>query len=289
MTHMTESSGDHAARRAAQLAADRAAALRRRLRKPWIDDIDGSLWSQVRSEWKIVFSPPFEVLSVVIINVGLALGAWFFINPDIVLNYTALIFLPIALASWALSDVPSTNLFGGRSEQVLEHMNKPAEIRRIMTVENLVLWSLVAPGSMLLSFGLMPSQHEPLMSLAIAIGALCIPFAYLGLASIVAPLLPYHPLPWRERLKRRDTWPRWGVAIGVAYFALTWPAGMLAIGPATLILTYVGKEPIHYLIAAILVTPWCLFIWRAGLHISTRIAQHRRIWLEAFLADPQRG
>ena len=277
------------AHHSAHIAAQRAAALRRRLHKPWIDNINGPLWPQVRAELRIVFSPPFDVLSVVVINVGLALGAWFLINPDIVLNYTALVFLPIALASWALSDVPATNLFGGRSEQILEHFDEPAELRRIMTVENIVLWLLVAPGSMLLSLALMPSQHEPLISIAISIAALCIPFAYLGLAAIMAPLLPFHPMPWRQRLQRRDTWPRWAVAIGVAYFGLTWPAGVLAVGPAAFILNYVGQEPIHYLIAAIVITPWCLLIWRTGLRISTRIAEWRRPWLEQFLADPNRG
>jgi hypothetical protein len=270
-------------------AAERARRLRDRLHKPWIDEIDGPLWPQVVAETKINFRPPFEVLSVVIINIGLALGAWFFINPDIVLNHTALVFLPIALASWAYADVPATNLFGARAEQVLERMDRPVQIRRIMTVENIGLWILISPGCLLLSLGLLPGQHEPIISIAICVAVLSMPLAYLGLAAIMAPLLPFHPLPWRERVRRRDTWLRYSLAITIAYFGLTWPASILAVTPAAYILRYVGQEPVHYLIAAVLVTPWCIFLWRAGLHISTWIARRRGPWLHDVLADPERG
>lgn len=263
--------------------------LRARHFKPWLNETDGPLWPQVRAELRYNFRPPFEVLSVVIINVGLALGAWFFINPDVVLNNAALIFLPIALASWAYADVPATNLLGSRAEQILPRMDDGAHIRRVMTVENIGLWVLISPGCLLLSLGLMPSQHRPLMSIAIALAVLSLPFVYLGLAAIVAPLLPFHPMPWRERLRRRDTWLRYGLAITIAYFALTWPAAMISVTPALFVLRYVGQEPVHYLVAAILITPWSLLVWRFGLHLSTWISRRRSRWLHEFLADPSRG
>lgn len=266
-----------------------ARALIIRNRRGWFDQADGPLWPSVRAELHYAFQPPFDVISVVLINMALALGVWFFIDPDIVLDYTSLIFLPIALASWAYSDVPATNLFGVRAEQIVERLRQPERVRRIMTVENLALWILVSPLCLLLSLGLMPSQHRPMMSLAIAVAVMCLPFTYLGLAAIMAPLLPFHPLPWRERLHRRDTWVRYCMAIGIAYFGITWPASLLSFTPAIFIVRYVGSEPIHYFLAAVLATPWCLFTWRVGLHISSRITQRRAVYLAEFLADPTRG
>lgn len=258
-------------------------------RRGWFDHVDGPLWPSVRAELRLAFKPPFDVISVVLINMSLALGAWFLINPDVVLNYTSLIFLPIALASWAYSDVPATNLFGVRAEQIVEVLEQPERVRRIMTVENLSLWILVSPLCLLLAIGLLPSQHEPVMSMAIAVAVMCLPFTYLGLAAIVAPLLPFHPLPWRERVRRRDTWPRYGLAVGIAYFGITWPASLVSFTPVIIIVGFVGTTPTHYFAAAVLATPWCLLTWRLGLLLSSRITKHRANFLSEFLADPTRG
>ena len=189
----------------------------------------------------------------------------------------------------AYADVPATNLFGVRAEQIVNVLRQPERVRRIMTIENLALWVLVSPLCFLIAMGLLPSQHQPLMSLAIAVAVLCLPFSYLGLAAIVAPLLPFHPMPWRERLRRRDTWLRYGLATGIAYLGITWPASMLAFAPTVAIVRYVGSTPSHYFAAAVIATPWCLFIWRLGLHISSRITRRRAAYLASFLADPSRG
>ena len=142
----------------------------------------------------------------------------------------------------AYADVPATNLFGVRAEQIVNVLRQPERVRRIMTIENLALWVLVSPLCFLIAMGLLPSQHQPLMSLAIAVAVLCLPFSYLGLAAIVAPLLPFHPMPWRERLRRRDTWLRYGLATGIAYLGITWPASMLAFAPTVAIVRYVGRH-----------------------------------------------
>ena len=60
-----------------------------------------------------------------------------------------------------------------------------------------------------------------MISLAVAVAVLFLPFPYLGLAAIVAPLLPFHPMPMRERFRRRDTWLRYGIAVALAYLLLT--------------------------------------------------------------------
>ena len=59
-----------------------------------------------------MFTPPFEVVSSVLVNVAIVLGVWFLINPDLVLRHTALIFLPVAIASWSFSDFPATTPTG---------------------------------------------------------------------------------------------------------------------------------------------------------------------------------
>lgn len=158
-----------------------------------------------------------------------------------------------------------------------------------MTVQNLSLWVIISPACMLLSLALLPSGGDVTVSLAVAVAVLVLPFPYMGLAAIVAPLLPFHPMPIRQRLGRRDTWLRYGFAIALAYFLLTAPAALFALGPALLVVTIIGQEPVHFLLAAILMVPWCFFLWRAGLYIAGLIAIRRQAWLKEFLADPTRG
>lgn len=263
--------------------------VRSRRYRSWIDHLDRSLWWQLKQELRTVFRPPFEVISIVLVNVALVLGMWFLLGPDTVSRYPSLVFLPVATTSWAYADVPATNLFGSHSEQVLQLIDEPAKIKRVMTVQNLALWLVVSPAMMIFSLALIPSQGEPMLSVALGIAVLLLPFAYLGLASIMAPLLPFHPLPWRERLARRDTWIRYGLALGIAYFALTGPAILLAGIPAWILLALLGQEPDVYLAAALLCVPWSFMLWRLGLAIAVRVAMRRRLWLEAFLADPTRG
>ncbi len=65
--------------------------------KHWADDPQAGLLTQVAAEQRSYFRPPFEVPTIVAINVALVLGAWFLLNPDVVLKYTSLAFLPIAV------------------------------------------------------------------------------------------------------------------------------------------------------------------------------------------------
>lgn len=259
------------------------------LAAPSVHDRDDRLISQVGRELRSYFRWPLVVPTIVCINVALALGAWFIVDPHMGKKYTALAFLPIAIVSWAFADVPATNLYGSTPEQVINSIDNPRQLRRLMTVKNISLWLLIAPGTCLLSLALLPSQNQPVLSLAICVAVLVIPFTYLGLASMMAPLLPFHELPWRTRLERRDTWLRYGAAIFIAYLVLTWPAAILAVLPAIVVILFIGDQPEHFLLGALLITPWALFLWRVGLHLATRIADRRREWLVEFLSDPSRG
>lgn len=127
-----------------------------------------------------------------------------------------------------------------------------------------------------------------MLSIAVVVAVLTLPFAYLGVCSLVAPLLPFHKMPWRERLKRRDTWLRYGVGLVIPY-VLTTPAALITLTPAVLIIRFVGQDPSHFLIAAILTTPWSFFLWRLLLRGTNKITAKRHNWLAVFLADPSRG
>lgn len=255
----------------------------------WPLDVDRPLWALVGAEFRSFWKMPMEVPVIVVINIGLCLGVWFLISPSAVTRYTAIVFLPVALAAWAFADVPSTNLFGNHPDYALQYLNDPHKLRRMITVKNIALWILVTPVCVLTSLGLAPGYDRPIVSAAITVAILVLPFAYLGLAACMAPLLPFHPMDWQQRLRRKDTWVRYALALGIAYFALTMPAAWLALGPFWLIQHFFGVEQDHLLLAALLMTPWVLILWRLLLRLSTWITSKRKEWLIDFLEHPERG
>lgn len=105
-----------------------------------------SLSADVNDLFRGVFKPPFEELSIIIVNAALLLGIWFLLNPSLVVRYPSLIFLPAAIASWAFADVPATNLFGADPQTALSKLDQPAALRRWFTAKNIVLWILISPA-----------------------------------------------------------------------------------------------------------------------------------------------
>ncbi|MFZ1853525.1 MAG: hypothetical protein WAU06_01260 [Candidatus Nanopelagicales bacterium] len=234
------------------------------------------------------FRWPFDDLQVIAFNAVLVIGGWFLLSPAAVFRFTSLIFLPAAIASWTFADVPATNLYGADPELTLQRIDDPVALRRLFSVRNVVLWILISPICFALAWGLAPSEGKWVLSAAIAVAVMCMPFAYLGLCSLVAPLLPFHRMPLKQRMHRRDTWLRWGVGVVIPY-VLTTPAALLALSPFILVYNLLGQQQEHFLLAAVLMTPWCFLLWRVGLHLATRLTERRHDWLVAFLSDPSRG
>ncbi len=250
--------------------------------------LEESLWQQVRTELRETMRPPFEIYSIIAINVTLVLICWFLINPALIARHTGLIFLPAVLASWAFCDVPATNLYGADPKRFLPILDKPKDIRREFMAKNIVLWILISPACVLFSIILAPSQNDAIVSLAIIVAVSFLPFGYLGVSSLMAPLLPFHKMPWRQRLKRRDTWWRWIIAC-LSPYVLATPAAIITVIPAAIFFAIFGDSQTSYLIGAILMTPWALLLWQIMLRITFKVTKRRHQFLVEFLSDPSRG
>ena len=136
-----------------------------------------------------MFRPPFEVVSSVLVNAAIVIGIWFFINPSIVLRHTALVFC-LSPSVRGLCQMFQLRTSSRARRTTRDRVHDADFIRRVMTVQNLALWVLISLTCMLLSLALIPSGGNATVSIAIAIAVLVLPFPYMGLAAIVAPLLP---------------------------------------------------------------------------------------------------
>ena len=245
-------------------------------------------WALAREQLREALRPPFEDLTIILINAGLLLAGWFLLSPAIVFRFTTLIFLPAAIASWAFADVPATNLLGSDPQRALPLLGNPAGLKRLFASKNLVLWVLISPVCLVLALILASTQDQWKLGIAVGIAVLFMPFAYLGLCSLVAPMLPFHSRKLAWRRQHRETWRRWGVALVIPY-VLTTPAALLTVAPVVLIYALIGTTDDHILIGALLITPWSLALWRIFLNLMTKLVAKRETYLREFLAEPDRG
>lgn len=246
------------------------------------------LGREVAAELRHTLRPPFEVLQLVAINTVLLLLGWFLLGPTAVSNFNSAIFLPMAIASWAFADIPATNLLGVDPQESLRLLDDPKGLKRMFTVRNLTLMILICPFCILLSLFLLPSQNHPLTSAAVMLAVVAMPLAYLGVASMAAPLFPFHSMSLKERRGRKDTWVRWGLCC-ITPWVIIAPAGVISMIPVIIIYNLAPHRDGVYLLAALASLAWSLLLWRAGLAITMKIVRRRRAYLSEFLADPSRG
>jgi hypothetical protein len=248
----------------------------------------GTLGQRVRANLADEARPPFELMQAVLFNLVLVLGGWFLLGPTTVSRFSSLVMLPAAIASWVFSDVPATNLYGSRPETARAVLDEPRELRRFILARNLTLWILVAPATALLALILARSTDSWLAGIVVAATVLCLPMGFFGLASTMAPLLPYHAIPLRERWHRRDTWRRWLMSL-VSPYVLMAPASIALLAPGALIMVTMGRTDAAAALAILVVAVWTWVFRRLTVNWTLRITADRRDRLEEFLTDPARG
>lgn len=258
-----------------------------------IDPFDFGVIPSTRYELHVAIRPPFELLQVVLINMLLVVAGWFLISPDAVTaaKYASLVYLPAVLASWAYSDVPSTNLYGSQPERALAAMSEPdarTKLRNLIMSRDLTLWLLVAPATAILSFVLSNVDNDFFTALMVAGCVLLLPFGALGLVSIMAPLLPYHPIPWSQRRLMRRGWPRWIIAFATPYILIA-PASIVVLLPAIIVMQQWGRNNATWAAAIAITIGWTLLMRRLSVNLTLRLTIKRREWLREYLADPSRG
>lgn len=253
-------------------------------------EFDFSVRGGTRYELHHTLRPPFEILQVVIFNMALVLAGWFILGPAVMEPeaLASLVFLPAVLASWAFADVPTTNLYGSQPARALAALGHPERLRNLIMSRDLVLWLLVAPATAILSFALAFRDDDIVGSAAVAAVVIILPFGALGLASIMAPLLPYHAIPLRERRQLRHTWFRWGCAVCIPYF-LIGPSAVIILLPATVIVEEFGRTTATWIACLLITTGWTVAVRWLSVAITLRLTHRRREWLTDYLQHPERG
>lgn len=254
------------------------------------DEFDFSVRGGTTYELHSTLKPPFEIVQVVAFNMALVLAGWFLLSPDAVTSarFASLVFLPAVLASWAFSDVPTTNLYGSQPARAMAALGDADRLRNLIMARDLTLWLLVAPATALLSFALAFDDRDILGSAVVAALVVVTPFASLGIGAIMAPLLPYHPIPLSQRRRLRSTWLRWTVAVCLPY-ALIGPATLVVLLPSIVLVYWQGKSSAVWIACALMTLGWTLLVRRLAVDYAIRLTLKRTAFLREYLADPGRG
>jgi hypothetical protein len=241
-----------------------------------------------RAELRKVFRPPFAVIQIVLFNMALVLFCWYVLGPETITRLSGVIFLPAVLASWAFADVPATNLFGVNPAAAMAVLDDPVGLRRLIFIRNLVLWLVVSPITAFLAILLawdMDAWQTGILVCAIVLG---LPMGFFGATAIMAPLLPYHELAMKVRVRRRDTWVRWAVAVVLPYFLIN-PAALVLMLPGYLMYHALDETPFAAVLGILVIAAWTWAFRRLTIDYTLRLTARRRDWLAEFLPDPSRG
>ena len=256
----------------------------------------------VRAEFGRALRPPYATVSTVAANAAFMSVAWFFLprglKDDMFTLHGTLAFA-LVLAAWMYSDVPATNVLAPDRRRVVEVIDDPVMLRRLLYAKNIVLWTFITPVCAVIALVTGISGHDLLSTLYTVIWIGVVPFGALGISAWVGIFFPYHPMPlrfrWEHRRPRGRMLWRWMALAVTPYVLVPW----LAIALMTPSLLLWGFTSVHGLSAklpdhdlglgvglACAVAIACSF---ASHRAGVRMAQRRRARLLAFLADPTRG
>jgi hypothetical protein len=265
-------------------------------------ELPGDLRSAVRSELSRVLRPPFETPLTVAVNAALMSSAWFFLPTslkDDLFTLHGSVAFAFVLSSWMYSDVPATNVLAPDGLRVMEAIDRPDVLHRLLMAKNIVLWCFVAPICILISFIQAAGQTDKFTAVYSAVAIGVVPFGVLAVSGWLGILFPYHPVPVRYRWSQRHRWKRmllrWGTLVLLPY-AIVPVLTIALLTPSLLLwglLTPKGlskKLPDdNFGLGIGLACVIALLVLLVGHRISLRLIARRREALVTYLSDPLLG
>jgi hypothetical protein len=197
------------------------------------------------------------------------------------------------------SDVPATNVLGADAPQILDAIDRPLALRRILAARRIVLWSIVAPVCLLISFTIGFGTSDPIVAVYSVVAIGIIPFGVLAVSGWVGILYPYHPIPIRFRWRHRHQWRpmvgRWATLVLLPY-GLVPTLSFAFMAPTLLIWGFTSKTGLTKklpdnniglgIALACSIAVGAVFV---GQRVSLRLIVRRRAQLVAYLSDPRLG
>lgn len=260
-----------------------------------------SLPAAVLAEFGRAFHDPYEAPICVGANIVLVALGWWLAPASIttwLFGYHGAHALPLTMLSWMVADVPATNVIGGDARRMSVALSDRSTLLTLLVAKAIVLWLLTAPLCIFIDL-VISDQHGDLATASLTTAIiLIVPFATLGMATWVGILLPYKPMPLRERRCQVRENPkrflRWCVAITAPYVVVP-TLGMVCLfplhqwglpGDSHRVLGHPAVQFWAVMVGSIVVAVVMLVVgYRGALSLTAKRTRH----LEGFLANPELG
>jgi hypothetical protein len=266
------------------------------------DRVAPRLGLAVREEFRRIGSPPYGVIWCIVINAVLVTTLWFVPIPavqDLVFTLHKTFWFPIVLASWLISDVPSTNQLAPDRWRVLAAIDDPASIDRLLRAKHVAIWCITTPITVLAAIVVGATSGAWITMALTVLYVATVPLASIGIACIVGVRWPYHELPlrtrWTERRRWRPVLLRWGVLIVLPY-GLVPLLGCVAMAPC-LVVWFIARQAgwhgsdldLAFAAGVVVALPFALAVWHRATTHAARLAVRRADALRTYLSDPLLG
>ncbi len=179
-----------------------------------------SLLGQVGAELWSIFTKRRSLLLGMVLNAVLATGYIAFTHQRGRFQPSTVPFVAAGFVIWILADVLTTNQLGVDADRVLASLAGGTRIRRILVVKNLALAILLLVIAVAVSVGVSAWVGRTHIVASSILLSLCAVFGWLALGNLASVVLPYRPVPLKERWKRRRSWLRWAVCVAAPYILL---------------------------------------------------------------------
>lgn len=183
-----------------------------------------------------------------------------------------LVYAGAAIAAWVLADTLTTNQLGPEGERVATALSAGVGIGRLLVLKNLslavVLLAITLPISLAATAWV---GHLGQLPDALLVD-LHVVLTWMALGNVVSVLLPYRPIPLKERWRQRRTWFRWGSALGIPY-ALYLIVGWSSV-PVQI--TAHGRRDVHPAVYAMFSLVWGVGYWIVGTLMAKQFAEWQR-------------
>lgn len=256
----------------------------------------------IGQEYRRISRPPFEAPLTVALNAAMMTSAWFFLPPDLVDKVFQLhgsLAFAFVLSIWMYSDVPATNVLAVDAAHILAAIDQPKTLRRILAARRFVLWSVVAPVCLFISFIIGFGTADPVVAVYSVVAIGVIPYGVLAVSGWLGIAFPYHPVPIRFRwMHRGQRWPmlgRWATLVLLPY-VLVPGLSFAFMAPTFLIWGFTSKSGLTKTLPdndvglgialACAIAIGAVYI---GQRVSLRLIVRHRARLVTYLSDPRLG
>lgn len=183
-----------------------------------------------------------------------------------------LVYIGAAIAAWCLADTLTTNQIGPEGQRASAALDGGVGIGRILLLKNLSLLVVLLMITLPISIAATAwaGQWSQLQDGVLV--DLHVVLTWIALGNVVSVLLPYRPIPLKQRWRLRRSWSRWLVAIGMPY-PLYLIVGWSAV-PVQILAR--GRRNLHPERYALFSLTWGIGYWVVATLVATHLGEWQR-------------